>query len=310
VNKARRGEARRGEFLRALVAACCLLYGATSPPRASAQAAGLQPELNRVQRLSAIRAELEAEGRARAHLPPPSCDHGGTVCGMTCAVLGTDPNNCGGCGHRCRTQGATCMSGLCSDEFQPLASWTTPTQISGGDPTTTCMLRNEAAPVSSATWSSSSYYAHMYAPSNVNRINWASAYNSWASSDAAIPLASSCSGCTAAGDMSAATSAYTGLEYVAQIVLNSSNKMRLGIAVTSASLIPYNWWSYPTDIVLPTEFADGPTVHYDQGGTTLWATSMGWGYTYRLHSFKNCFTPSRIARGAGPVVQAVRLPTA
>src|ERR1051325_2212650 len=33
--------------------------------------------------------------------PPPTCDQGQALCGNSCTVLSTDPNNCGGCDPKC-----------------------------------------------------------------------------------------------------------------------------------------------------------------------------------------------------------------
>jgi hypothetical protein len=55
----------------------------------------------------------ETDATADASMEASACSSGKTMCGGTCTATGTDPKNCGACGHVCQT-GMVCSQGGCA----------------------------------------------------------------------------------------------------------------------------------------------------------------------------------------------------
>jgi hypothetical protein len=84
----------------------------------------------------------------------------------------------------------------------------------------------------------------------------------------------------AAGDVWTTSSGYSGLEYVvARTVANVKVPYTTasGIAATTAAHLRAGTWDFPDSWAIPAnESGDGPTIAFDQGGTSLWlAASSG-----------------------------------
>ena len=222
------------------------------------------------------------------------CKPGLDNCGSECVDIMTDRDHCGRCGHSCHRD-ESCKEGLCvskngvvSDEFQILGV-DTPVQVTGGTPGSICYQWHvEAYPEDSVNGYPS--YADLILGYGGNLNNWASSWNNWNSTIQVTPAAAP--ELSFLADAWATTSGGTGLEYISYILYNSStSKKCLGIAAKTGYKIKSNQWDYPADCVGSDSYStDGPSIHYDLGGSTLWAVDAVRtpNYYTRLQIMKNC----------------------
>jgi hypothetical protein len=236
---------------------------------------------------------LTTEGLER---PGRGCAPGHVVCEHRCIDPSSDSGHCGMCGNRC-PQGTDCVSGVCGTPKADFAFGALQ-EVDGANASQFCIEANEGYPERSA-WGNGNLDMPFQTYSSIGgtgaTYNWASAWNAWnapqgipfatAPGDPYAPYVSSTS------DNWATTSGNTAMEYVSAIIQEASSPFQacLGIAATPYYDIASNVWQYPyacaTTPISGTP--DGPSIHYDLGGETLWGVYDNAG-EIELHTYAPC----------------------
>jgi hypothetical protein len=220
-----------------------------------------------------------------------ACRPGLVACGKRCVDLVNDPHYCGTCGNKC-SSGLGCVAGVCGG---PKLKDPLPFPIDGADAPHTCTASNEAYPEASLNAPPAEgarfFVQFQHKLGSGGSTNWAATPTLWSSYYYDTPHLPG----TPAGDSWATSSSYTGLEYVSDIFHVGVSNHCVGIAATDALTMSYGGppWPYPMGCATPqtSYLQDGPSIHYDEAGTTLWVVSTdqpGASAQPVLRIFPNC----------------------
>jgi hypothetical protein len=220
------------------------------------------------------------------------CRPGLVACGPACFDASTDPNNCGGCGRRC-APGTVCASGVCGPQPAPgLQTALGPVGVTPYD-ASVCSRATELFPEVSTnalprTFGVTNYFK---AGAPDSTMSWAQELGAWSN---LVQKPAMGVGMCGTSDPWATTSGYSGLEYVSfrAVACKTTDGGCIGVAATPASGFDTNEWSYPvTCFNQINEADDGQVIHFDIGGTTLWAAAPhppAW--SYYLYAAPDCRT--------------------
>jgi hypothetical protein len=153
------------------------------------------------------------------------------------------------------------------------------------DPAGGCYRDNGEA-VPELSWAAGT--ARLFAGYSIRDYNWATGVdvNMQIPPPSPIPQID-----TAKGDAWATTAggAGSGLNYISNIASPGPGSFCIGIAATPPTLMGSNVWSsFLRCMDAPKTFLeDGPAIHYDGGGTTLWAVAVSYP-DYYLYIMDNC----------------------
>jgi hypothetical protein len=210
------------------------------------------------------------------------CRPGFVACGRKCVSLGTDRKNCGACGTRC-DPGVECFGGACGVDPVPMLSFNTGIGVSGYDPNT-CSRAYEGYPERSLNSPGTLFAASI---GTATTFNFTNDPLNWPATRRNVQFGR---GYTSGGDPWATTSGASGLEYVSFRTLEVATGFGcLGIGSTTNANMG-GTWDFPVTCINNVMVADdGPAIHYDQGGTALWATApRASGWNALVYSFPNC----------------------
>jgi hypothetical protein len=228
------------------------------------------------------------------------CRPGFLACGDRCYRVENDPYHCGTCNTVC-APGDACTHGACADASSGRRprdpSFTTPIEIDGASAGSNFRVAIEGYPQSS--WNNP---APLYMPFQFVSGGGSSVFNYttplvWTSHWLTIPPVTP--GYGSNGDSWATSSGYSGYEYMSQIGnVSPAGNSCIGIGATRSVNLGGTWDYFlrcgttPLPVVCTDNcIADGPSIHFDAGGSALFAVDTDHQPTstnYVLHAWPNC----------------------
>lgn len=231
-------------------------------------------------------------GKNQICLNPPigtcACAVGFVLCGSECVDIRIDDSHCGRCKSECQVGG--CANGVCGG-LLPSANVGAPELLSGDDPVSECMFRNEGKPEESINYAADgiSSFIAFQSDQALPGSNFSDLSSVWTSTPQSIPLLNG----GVSDDPWTTTHGGTGLEYAVFIGTDDDGNPCVKIAATDAESLAAGIWTHPLTCANsnsddPDSFInDGPMIVSDLGDDAIYIAYADIRFDVVLGSVRN-----------------------